>query len=290
MKREELKEYLKNIGVNEKLIEMPAVVEPIFEEFENKTIKELENSGRITALQNGDLNYIIGYSPCSKENGIENVPKTKQIKFDESTGGAIAKIGSTVTIYINKYGIEEKYVESWGYVDLNREITRESGKIIAEYRDELGKSVSENFDNGNCLLENAQIYMNSTSESFLGIGNGDSEYEEKFVDCGEVIRKFDETALFMSEQYPQTTEWYSLKRAELEKEIEEYEKPENKIKILEAENSKLRKQNRKYTLMMKRMMDFIDKVKCNPFAKVILRKHIRKYDNAENELPEGEER
>jgi len=285
--REELKLYLKDIGVNDKLIEMPAVTEPIFKEFENKSIKELRESGRIIVLQNGDLDYIMGYSSLRGKNGLETVPKKKQIKFDEATGGAIAtELGGIVTIKINQYGIEVEYDESWEQGDLIKRITRESGKIKIEIIDEHRKYVSENFDNGNCLLENAPIFMNSTTKRF----SGNDTHEEKLVDCDEVVRKFDETTLLMSELYPQTAEWYTEQRSKLEKEIEEYTKPENKIRILEEENRKLKKQNKKYILMIKRMMDFIDKVKNNPFAKVLLSKHIRKYDNAENELPEGEEK
>ena len=55
MERSELKELLKRKGVRPELIEMPAVVEPIYKDVVDKTVSQVENSEALKANEDGTL-------------------------------------------------------------------------------------------------------------------------------------------------------------------------------------------------------------------------------------------
>lgn len=104
MNREDIKTILSKKGVNEKMLEMPAIIEPLYKRFMNSPKSELENE-EVKVDEKGGFTYL-GKIYSVKDEGVQiDIP------------------GEDATVQVNKYGIETSYYDgSWmGFFQESRE-------------------------------------------------------------------------------------------------------------------------------------------------------------------------
>lgn len=243
MNREEVKSVLKTRGIDESLLEMPAIVEPIYQAYMNCPKSMLEEAVELDVDENGNFTF----------------RKNNYTKLDNE-GARITNEESTTKV--NKYGIETSYADgSW--MDLFSNMSRENGEVV---------SVSGN--NGNASYFRTTFLDTGSYSISKAIGMKVYEPEDTLKDDAEIekldfavltpesiLAGFDEKSKTIIENYPQTAKWYERTRAALEARLARQNDPqsrtERKMARLEAkinsqarEISSLRESNEKLTGML----------------------------------------
>lgn len=271
MERSELKELLKELGVREELTEMPAIVEPLYKEWMEKTASAVKSSGDILVLANGD--FKVG---------------KKSVEF-EITGGARVSYDD-VTIDINEYGIEKSYSDG-DFIGLFSHVTRKDGIVECSSGNNGNGTMSTNkyYDNGSWSIQGANGPL---------IDQKDEDGNLTEVDEAKLLEDFDKMAKTMKKEYPKTKEWYDKKREELQKALAEFNSPEARFKAemsalrkensaLKTKNEALTKNNEKLTDMLGKALDFMEEVKKSPVGKLFFRKGLKKYEESSRVLGPG---
>lgn len=271
MERSELKELLKELGVREELTEMPAVVEPLYKEWMEKTASAIKDSGKIVVLANGDFKT-----------------DKRSIEF-EITGGARISYDD-VTIDVNEYGIETSYSDG-DFIGFFSHVTRKDGIVERSSGNNGNGTMSTNkyYDNGSWSIQGANGPL---------IGQRDENGNLAQVDEKQLLEDFDKMAETMSKEYPKTKEWYDKKREEVQKVLSELNSPEARMKaemenlrkanaVIVEENKSLRTDLGKTRDMLKKTLDFMEEVKKSPVGKIFFRKGLKKYEESSRTLGPG---
>lgn len=277
MERADIKRVLKELGVQEALTEMPAVVEPIYKEMMERPESELRKEGKVIVDEDGNFTF-----------GDKKVRLRKDHCAEITFGDA--------QITTNAVGIEMEYQDG-GWQDWFSHNKRDSGKIVNMSGNNGNASYHEttNLDNGSWAVRNA-------SGIALGSVSSHSGEEKRTVEesLDVILSEFDAMSRPIIENYPKTAKWYRTKRAEVkavaEKEIDPEEQNKRKIAALEAQVTNLEKRNGELTkslsqatIRLGKAVSFIEQVKKSPVGKVFFGKRIRTFEEDEKTLPEGRE-
>lgn len=277
MERADIKRVLKELGVQEALTEMPAVVEPIYKEMMERPESELRKEGKVIVDEDGNFTF-----------GDKKVRLRKDHCAEITFGDA--------QITTNAVGIEMEYQDG-GWQDWFSHNKRDSGKIVNMSGNNGNASYHEttNLDNGSWAVRNA-------SGIALGSVSSHSGEEKRTVEesLDVILSEFDAMSRPIIENYPKTAKWYKTKRAEVkavaEKEIDPEEQNKRKIAALEAQVTNLEKRNGELTkslsqatIRLGKAVSFIEQVKKSPVGKVFFGKRIRTFEEDEKTLPEGRE-
>lgn len=279
MNRDEVKSVLKAKGIDESLLEMPAIVEPIYQAYMNCPKSMLEEV-ELDVDENGNFTF-------RKNNYTKHEDGGARITNEEST------------IKVNKYGIETSYADgSW--MDFFSNMSRENGEVI---------SVSGN--NGNASYYRTTFLDTGSYSISKAIGmkvyepkdtiKDDAEIEKlesAELDPESVLAGFDETSKTIIENYPQTAEWYANTREALEARLARQNDPkartERKIARLEAKInsqaekiSRLQEKNEKLTRMLEKALDFMETVRKSPVGKMFFGRKLKKYEEDKKSLSDG---
>lgn len=218
MKREEIKNILFEMGASARLLEMPAVMERIYNYYINYSEQELRKT--INIGQNGEIE-------CKINDEHDDIIR----KFSEAKNGEaiyenneIDGIEQSGTYLIDKYGMDRFFKD-----DANPLFEKECSVLRNTDRTiEVNGSRSLEEDQGDPILNynNYTVLKENFSRTIGWEANKD----------------------FLTKYYPITKEWFAVREGILEKNEEENES----IKIedveyrnaqLEARNSELEKQN-----------------------------------------------
>lgn len=277
MERADIKRVLKELGVQEALTEMPAVVEPIYKEMMERSESELRKEGKVIVDEDG--NFIIG---------------NKKIRLREDKCAEISFGDAQITT--NSVGIEMEYQDG-GAQDLFSHNKRDGGKVVNMSANNANATYHEttNLDNGSWAVRNASGILLESDSSLTG---DEKNAIEESLD--KILADFDAMSKPIIENYPKTAKWYKTKRAEVksiaEKEINPEEQNRIKIANLEAQVTNLEKRNGELSKSLSetrnrlvRAIDFIGVVRKSPFGKVFFGKRIKTFEEEEKSLPEGKE-
>lgn len=279
MERADIKRVLKEMGVEESLTEMPAVVEPIYREMMDKSENDLRNKGKINVDEQGNFSFgdrrIILSDSCA------------QITFGD------AKITT------NSAGIEVQY-EDGSWIDFFSHNSRENG-VIKNTSGNNGNAsyyASICLDNGSWSIRSANGIQ--IGEEFSSHYNSANEYVPVKGSVEEVLTEFDSTSSSVIANYPKTAEWYNAKREEVkavaEKELDPEEQSRRRIEFLEEKVANLEKRNKELAISLSestarlgKAIGFITQVKESPFGPLLFRKGLKKYEEESKNLPSGKE-
>ena len=277
MERADIKRVLKELGVQEALTEMPAVVEPIYKEMMERPESDLRKEGKV--IVDEDANFIIG---------------NKKIRLREDKCAEISFGDAQITT--NSVGIEMEYQDG-GDQDLFSHNKRDGGKVVNMSANNANATYHEttNLDNGSWAVRNASGILLESDSSLTG--DEKNAIEESLE---TILTDFDAMSKQIIENYPKTAKWYKTKRAEVkavaEKEIDPEKQNRIKIANLEAQVTNLEKRNGELTKSLSetrnrlvRAIDFIGVVRKSPFGKVFFGKRIKTFEEEEKTLPEGRE-
>ena len=268
MERADIKRVLKELGVSEALIEMPAVVEPIYKEMMERPESDLRKEGKVTVDEDG--NFTFG---------------DKKIRLREDA-----------QITTNAVGIEMEYQDG-GWQDWFSHNKREGGKVVNMSGNNGNASYRETtaIDNGSWSIRNA-------SGITLGSASSHAKEEKRTVEesLDTILSEFDAMSRPIIENYPKTAKWYKTKREEVrkvaEKEIDPEEQNKRRIAALEAQVTKLEKRNLELTKSLSqattrlgKAIDFIGEVKRSPFGKMFFGRKIKTFEDDAKGLPEGKD-
>lgn len=265
MERKELKKFLVDMKINEKLTEMPAIVEPLYEEFMEDTTAEMKKSKRIKVSKDGNFSF-----------------DDKNISLGED-GEAVIESENT-KIIVNRFGIEESYFNEIYGKTLS--ITRENGKVKTLSSENEGEKWKEtiSLDNGSWCITNADGELLSTASSFRK-----NKKENLKLRVEEILSKFNIITSTIMNNYSITTPWYLATKADIRAYIDEEKirSLEKDVEKLNLKNKELEEENKKMTGMLGKSLEFMKEVKKNPIAKLFLRKGIQKYEADSKSLNSG---
>ncbi len=277
MERADIKRVLKELGVQEALTEMPAVVEPIYKEMMERPESELRKEGKVIVDEDG--NFIFG-----KRKIRLREDKCAEISFDDAQ------------ITTNAVGIEMEYQDG-GWQDLFSHNKRDGGKVVNMSGNNGNATYHEttNLDNGSWAIRNASGILLGSDSSLSG---DEKKTVEESLDA--ILSEFDAMSRPIIENYPKTAKWYRTKRAEVkavaEKEIDPEEQNRRRIAALESQvinlerrNGELTKSLSEATSRLGKAVSFIEQVKKSPVGKVFFGKRIKTFEEEEKTLPEGRE-
>lgn len=279
MERADIKRVLKEMGVVDELLEMPAAIEPIYRELMEKSEKELRKPGRVTVDGAGNFSYT-----------------NRRIRLDEN-GEAEIDFADMV-IRTNIYGIETYYSDGNTMSFFSTNI-REDGTIrsISGNNSDCSYYETRHLDNGSWSIRSAHgVIIDETSSS-----EEPKEFEPVAFTLEEVLEEFDTNSKPIIENYPKTAEWFEQTRAKLqeraEKELEPEARTQRKIDFLERRVSQLEQDKKDLLNRNSRLIDrleksikFINEVKRSPAGKLFFRKGIKTLEEESKKLPEGIER
>lgn len=277
MERADIKRVLKELGVQEALTEMPAVVEPIYKEMMERPESELRKEGKVIVDEDGNFTF-----------GDKKVRLRKDHSAEITFGDA--------QITTNSVGIEMEYQDG-GWQDWFSHNKRDGGKIVNMSGNNGNASYRETtaIDNGSWSVRNA-------SGITIGSASSHSKEEKRTVEesLETILADFDAMSKPIIENYPKTAKWYKTKREEVkavaEKEIDPEEQNRRRIAALESQVTNLEQRNGELTrslsqatIRLGKAVSFIEQVKKSPVGKVFFGKRIRTFEEDEKTLPEGRE-
>ena len=278
MDRKEIKEALKEMGVREEFLEMPAVIEPIFVEMMEKTASDLTSKGRVNVDENGDFSF-----------GDKKIKLTKDGCAEITFRDAI--------ILTNAVGIEVSYSDG-NWQDFFSHISRDNGIVINSSGNNGNGSYYESthLDKGTWSIRNASGICIGTRSSH----NEDEKYIQFPKTTEEVLGDFDFVSSSIMENYPNTAKWFEKTRNGVkevaEKEANPVKQNERRIEFLEKENVRLEREkkellqrNSRLTSMLAKALEFIEIVRKSPVGKIFFGKSLKKYEEETKKLPEGRE-
>ena len=276
MERAELKELLKRKGVKPELLEMPAVVEPIFKDVVDKTVLQDERSNDIKANPDGVFSY------------------QNRVVTPGEDGGAVISYGDA-TIDVNSYGIAIGYSDgSW--MDYFSHTSRKPDGTVEHSSGNNGNatmSTRTSFDNGSWSILNAGG-ADFTNMPYIGA----KDVRTTSIDKEAILREFDENSQAVMKNYPGTISWYTERREALVQTLERETNPElvqaRRMQELEEENARLTKRNRdllesnsKLTAMLEKSLEFMSSVRNSPVGNIFFGKKIKEYEQGLNRLDKG---
>ena len=275
MERVDIKRVLKELGVAEALIEMPAVIEPIYKEMMEKSARDLQKDGKVTVDDNGGF-------ICNR----------RKVKLRED--GCAEIFFEDAHIITNSVGIEMSY-EDGGAIDFFSNNTRKDGKVINMSGNNGNASYykTTHIDNGSWAIRNASGILLQTVSS-----HSENKTEVVTETLDSILEEFDSMSKVIIENYPQTATWYSQKREEVksvaEIELDPEEQNKRRVAALEAEVEQLKRKNGELakslyeaTTTLGKALDFVSIVKKSPFGKVFFGKNIKTFDEETKKLPKG---
>lgn len=278
MERKEIKRVLKEMGVREEFLEMPAVIEPIYVEMMEKTASDLSGKGRISVDENGDFSF-----------------GDRKIKLNKEGCAEITQGDYIITT--NTVGIEVAYSDG-NWQDFFSHISRDNGIVVNSSGNNGNASYYESthLDKGSWSIRNAS----GINIGVVASHNRDKEFNPFPSTPEEVLSEFDEVSGSIIENYPNTAEWYAKTRealkvvAEKEADPEKQNKDrieflERKVARLEREKRDLIQRNSKLTSMLEKTLEFMDTVRKSPVGKIFFGKSLKKYEDETKRLPEGRE-
>ncbi len=279
MERVDIKRVLKEMGVANELLEMPAVIEPIYRELMEKSEKELRKSGRVAVDEAGNFSYA-----------------NRKIKLDENGEAEIA-FGDAV-IRTNRYGIETYYSDG-DTISFYSTNMRDAGTVRCMSGNNADCSFYEtkHLDNGSWSIRSAAgVILEETSSS-----SKQKEFMPAEFNLEEVMEEFDTNSKPIMENYPKTAEWFEETRATLKEKAEKELDPEirtqrkiefleNRVKKLENDKKDLLNRNSRLLDRLEKSIKFINEVKRSPVGKIFFKKGIQSLEEDSKKLPEGEER
>lgn len=281
MDRKELKQILIERGVSARLVEMPAVMEPIYRELFDKTSSEVRETRRIFVDEEGGFSF-----------------DTRQIKLSPGSGATISY--DDVLIEANIYGIEIEYSDG-SYQDTYSSISRNDGKIdtfIGNHNNESGHG-HVSLDNGSWSIRGARG-ADIVAEEYHN-EKADEEIDAVDLDKDEILQDFDERADEIIAFYPQTREWYARTRRSLVEHIEIQNNPklkeerrverlERKVVRLEKENKTLIESGEKIAEKLEKALDFIGVIKRHPAGQIFFSKKLKEFYKDSKSLASARER
>ena len=276
MERAELKELLKRKGVKPELLEMPAVVEPIFKDVVDKTVSQVERSNDIKANPDGVFSY------------------QNRVVTPGEDGGAVISYGDA-TIDVNSYGIAIGYSDgSWmDYFSLTSRTPDGTVEHSSGNNGNATMSTRTRFDNGSWSILNAGG-ADFTNMPYIGA----KDVRTTSIDKEAILREFDENSQAVMKNYPGTISWYTERREALVQTLERETNPElvqaRRMQELEEENARLTKRNRdllesnsKLTAMLEKSLEFMSSVRNSPVGNIFFGKKIKEYEQGLNRLDKG---
>ena len=264
MKREEIKEILFKMGASTKLLEMPAVMERIYNYYINYSEEKLRKEIKIGP--NGDIE-------C-KKNDEKNTTKRKFYidddgtviyeNFDERENEAQG------TYIIDEFGMDRTFFDySLSLFGLEYSLVREKDGIS------INRGAAFVEDQGDPILN----YFNYTT---LG--------EKSTRSIG-----FEGNRDFLTKNYPITRGWFEIRdgktpekteRVETIEYNEEVENLKNRIKTMEEQHkdeiNKLREEKETLQHMLKRTLEVCEAVKNSTLGKLFFRNKLKELPEAHN--------
>ena len=279
MNREELKQILREKGVSELLVEMPAVVEPLYKELMDCTTQEVRTSGRIVVDDEGNFSF-----------------DKRQVKVSPGSGATISF--DDVLIEANSYGIEIEYSDG-NWQDYFSNISRKEGRV-----DTFSGNNGNATGHGHISLDNGAWSIRDTRGPHIVADEYhneklDEETDAYDLDEDQILRDFDERASKIISNYPSTEPWFIRTRESVREHIERQNDPdekearriqrlERKVIRLEAENKRLRESGERTATLLEKALAFIGEVKKSPAGKVFFGKKLRSLEMDSKSLSKGE--
>lgn len=276
MERSELKELLKRKGVKPELIEMPAVVEPIYKDVVDKTVSQVEKSDDLKVNPDGVFVF------------------NKRAVTPSETGGAVIAYGDA-TIDVNEYGIAISYSDgSW--MDYFSHTSRKPDGTIEHSSGNNGNatmSTRTSFDNGSWSILNAAGAEYSNMPYI-----GSKDVRTAVIDKEAILKEFDENSQAVMKNYPGTISWYTERREALAQTLERETDPKlmaerrdkeqtEEIARLTTKNRELLESNAKLTQMLEKSLEFMSAVRNSPVGNLFFGKKIKEYEQGLNRLDKG---
>ena len=267
MKRKEIKKVLKVLGISEKLIEMPAVMERIYRKLERNSKEEIID---LVSISDGGKKVVVG----------------KELKFIELENGEV-KCGDS--IIIDKYGMDKSYAEedmfssssymtrtdkrqikigSYGNINATEILVEDDGDAILNYYNytmlKEGSTPTLGWEGNKLYLTQAYPI---TKEWFR-------QREEEKETSEDVMHEENESMEDkLNEQATMQTIEDLVEQTKEQKEI--IRMLEEKQEELKAENTELKDKNRKLQNMLNKVLQFCETVQKSKFGKFFFRKQLK---------------
>ena len=269
MERNQMKKILKALGMSEKLLEMPAVMERIYQVLKDKTEEEM-------------VKEIVNVSNDGKTVRIDKLGLFQELE----NGGA--KYGSGVII--DKYGMDLSYSEDNMFLPSINMKRTEDRKIKITTTNDSTIEINENTfnDDGDAILnyQNYTILKKGATPTLGWEGNKE----------------------FLTNFYPITKEWFAQRENDIEKdegskedvsEIETRSEEQKQEEVIEQlnqeiqiqkelikslssksdkliqENIQLKNKNSKLQTMLNRTLELCETVQKSKFGKFFFRKQLK---------------
>ncbi len=264
MERKDFISLLRQMGTNDKLIDKPGIIEPIYLKLRNKSEKEIKNTKAILILRNGDISF-------------------EDVDYFVTKDGEEAKIAhGDIEICVNKYGIQTSKNSGDGS-NFYSYMNRRNGIIECVSGNSGAFSRKCYLDNGHCLIEKACGERVNASLFGKSEKHGE-EIDRVHLDLKAVIATFDKNAKETIRDYPNTRAYYKLTREHVIYNVrlqnDPLKKMQRTIDRLKIENDNLRKRNERLVKRLNAATQFIEGVKKNPASKLFLKKEINDVDTA----------
>lgn len=266
MNREELKKFLIERGVDERLVQMPAIIEPMLVTVRFTNPLRLKEADLVQVKPDGT--YKLG---------------ERIIKLEEDGTAQITPTGNDYNEYyvitVNQAGVEDSYSDGSDLFIATR-VTRKDGIVDDVFMNNGNGtySSSKHFDNGHWSIKKAAGYR------FRDEDNTPCDFSEE-----EVRSVFEETSRDIKLNYPGTVAWYQKIAEELESRMAEENDPikrkELKIRALKLKKGRLEHSISDYTDGIERKLktvgvslDCIEKIKKNPLGKKFFVDGLEEYN------------
>lgn len=266
------------MGVNNMLVEMPAVVEPIYRELFDQTSSEVRDCDRFIVYEDGSFSF-----------------DDKQITLSPGSGATISY--EDVLIEVNSYGMEIEYSDG-NYQDKFSSISRKDGRVDT-FSGSNGSATGighMSLDNGSWSIKDARgadIVCDEYHNDKM-----DEEIDSVELNLAEVLDEFDERATGIIIAYPNTEGWFRKTRMSVienvekqndieEKEIRRIQRLERRVIKLEAENKNLKELQDTTASLLERTLKFVKEVKKSPAGQIFFGKKLKNLEVDTKRLSAG---
>ena len=256
MNRVELKCLLRKLGVNERLMQRPAGVEPLYRETVDYTEDKVRRD-KLIYFKNGTLTIA-----------------RREIKLKEDGTVEILCLDTGDIIWVNEYGIEKEILCKEPKIRFRRIFGRVEeidvmNRIVRRYH-------SYYLDNGEPLIKDAKKIRVRDWKGVPYDFNKDNVFAE-----------FDKNAKEISRLYPKTAKWYEKARIDLLKQIKVEKSNETQRRAIEMLKDKIERlesstEEHRYNInyIFKRLgvsLMFIDDIKRHPLGELLYKKELEDY-------------
>ena len=258
MDRKDFINLMKEIGTNDKLLEMPGIMEPIYLKLKDKSESEIRNTKSLLILKSGGISF-------------------EDVDYFLAADGERAKIvKGDKEIEVNKFGIQVSMNSGDGSTFYSY-MKRKNGVIECVSQNHSVFTRRCYLDNGNCLIENA--CGERVNASLFGKAEIEGEEVDKIrLDKESIMKEFVRNAKAVIMEYPNTQPYYSRTQEQLLSNINLQNNPVRKmqrtIDRLKAENDALRSKNEKLIKKLHSANMFIEGVKKNPASKFLFKRQL----------------